>query len=361
MRPVTCTIVAACLVAPGIGQAEEPFEFYGQLNFGVFNFDDGTKRSTKFVDNDNSNTRLGLWYRHTFSNGTTLKFNLESALGFDESDEVTIDDDKFDWDWDRTDFRHIELIYDTVDYGVIYLGQGSMSADGVSEFDLSGTDVIVYSSVSDLAGSIQFREGGQAPSATDIGAAFSNLDGSRRLRGRYDTPAFNGFTFSASYGEEWLDRDNDNNYTDVALKYSNDFQDLQVRGGVGYQWIDNKGSPNEKRWNGSVAVLHTPTGISGLIAAASEDKSDANFWYGKIGYQRDWFDFGTTHLSVDYYNGDDFSVKGSDSKTWAVAAVQKIDQYNLEFYAVYRNYDFDSSGTNFKDVDVYGIGARWKF
>jgi hypothetical protein len=361
MRPVASTAVALFLALPQVGHAESPFEFYGQLNFGLFDFDDGTDRSTKFLNNDNSNTRIGIWYRHQFANGTTLKFNLETALGFEESDEVTIDDNKFDFDQDRTDWRHIELIYDTARYGVFYLGQGSMSADGVTEFDLSGTDVITYASVSDLAGAIQFREKGLAPSSVEVENAFSDLDGSRRLRARYDTPSFNGFTFSASYGDEWLDQSNKNDYTDIAVRYSNDFQDLQVRGGIAYQWIDNKRSPNEQRVNGSVAVLHTPTGISGLIAGASEDKSDKDFLYGKLGYQQDWFSFGTTHLSVDYYDGDDFSTKGSDSKSWSLAAVQKIDQFNLEVYAAYRNYDFDSSGTNFEDIKVYSIGARWKF
>jgi len=361
MRPVTCTVFAFCLALPQVGHAESPFQFYGQVNFGVFNFDDGTQSKTQFLDNDNSDTRIGFWVRHEFDNGTMLKFNFETATGFTKTDEVTIDDNTFDFDQDRTDIRKIEFIYDTARYGVFYLGQGSMSADGVSEFDLSGTDLITYASIPDLAGSIQFRERRMDPSSVDVGAAFSDLDGARRARVRYDTPAFNGFTFSASYGQEWLDRDNDNNFTDISLKYSNDFQDLKVTGGIAYQWIDNKSAPNEQRVNGSVAVLHTPTGINGLIAGGSEDESNADFIYGKLGYQRDWFSFGTTHLSVDYYDGNDFNTRGSDSKSWALAAVQKIDRFNLEIYAAYRNHDFDSSDTDFEDIEVYAIGARWKF
>ena len=169
---------------------------------------------------------------NTLASGGTIRLKLETALGFSGSSSVTIDDNDFDIDLKRSDIRHIDLIYDTAGYWIVYLGQGSMASDGVSEFDLSGTGVITYASVSDLAGSIGFREKGAAPSATDVGAVFSDLDGARRLRARYDTPSVNGFTFSASYGEEWLDRSNDNDYADVAVRYSTDFQDLQVRGGI---------------------------------------------------------------------------------------------------------------------------------
>ena len=368
-----CSMVAiatTCSFAPYIGYAEPnrhigfggtPFEFYGQVNLGFFRYDDGTDKETAFLDNDNSNTRLGLWFRNPFADGSTLKFNLEANLGLEKTDEVTIDDNNFDLDFERTDWRHIEAIYESANYGTFYLGQGSMSADTITEADFSGTDVITYVSIPDLAGAMQFREKDEDPSLTTVGSGFSPLDGSRRLRARYDTPSFNGFVFSASYGQEWLDRDNDNNYTDVGVRYKGDYGDFKLDGRLAYQWIDNKDTPNEQIIAGSAALLHTPTGISGLLAGGSADESDSNYFFTKLGYQQDRFTIGTTHFSVDYYNGDDFSSKGSDSKSWAVAAVQQIERYNLEIYAAYRNYDFDSSGTNFEDVKVYALGARWKF
>ena len=355
------TAASFSFAIPHISYAGSAFEFYGQLNFGVFDFDDGTDRKTKFVDNDNSNSRVGLWYRNSLSNGSTLKFNLETALGFEESDGIDINDDSFDWDLKRTSVRHVEGIFETPTYGTFYLGQGSMSADGITEADYSGTGVISYVSVGDSASGIQFREKNQDPSSTTVGSGFSPLDGARRLRVRYDTPAFYGITFSASYGEEWLDQSNDNDYTDIAARYSGDYGDFKVDGRLSYQWIDVDDGKNEEIVAGSAAILHMPTGLSGAIAGGSADESDKDYLWGKLGYQQDWFSFGTTHLSVDYYNGDDFSTKGSDSDSWAVAVVQKIDRLNIEVYAMYRNYDFDSSDANFEDVEVYAVGARWKF
>jgi predicted porin len=361
VKSVSLSAAALLLVMPQFVKAESPVELYGQLNFGIFDIDDGTERSTKVRDNGNSNSRVGLWYRHSLSNGSTLKFNFETALGIEQSDQVTIDEDDIDWDLKRTSLRKFELIFDTPNYGVFYAGQGSMSADGVSEFDLSGTDVISYASVSDLAGSIQFREKNAAPSRISVGNAFSDLDSARRLRARYDTPAFNGFTLSASYGEEWLDQSNDNEYTDIAVRYARDYGDFEVKGGIGYQWIDVDNGTDEERLNASVAFLHSPTGFSALLSAGNEDESDADFVYGKLGYQQNWFPIGKTHLSVDYFDGNDFSTKGSDSTSWSLAAVQKIESLNMEVYAAYRSYEFDTSGTTYEDVDVFAIGARWKF
>lgn len=361
MKPLAYTVAALCLAVPHAAHAQSPFEFYGQINLGVFDFDDGTERQTKFLDNDNSNTRLGLWYRMDLSDGTKLQFNLEANLGLEKTDEVTIDDNDFDIDPKRTDFRHIEAIFDTPSYGKFYLGQGSMSADSITEFDFSGTGVITYVSITDLAGSIQFREKNLAPSTTTVGSGFGSLDGGRRLRARYDTPSFSGFSLSASYGEEWLDQSNDDDYTDIAVRYGGDHGDFKVAAGLGYQWIEKDNQSDEEIVAGSAAFLHIPTGLSLAFAGGSADESNAEYIYTKLGYQRKWFTWGSTNLSVDYYDGDDFNRKGSDSKSWSLAAVQNIDQHNIEVYAAYRNYDFDASGTNYEDVEVVAAGARWKF
>ena len=66
-------------------------------------------------------------------------------------------------------------------------------------------------------------------------------------------------------------------------------------------------------------------------------------------------------MSLDYYDGSDFGSDGADSQAWAISAVQRVDAYNLELYASYRVYDYDVSGSDFEDIDLVVIGARWKF
>lgn len=97
------------------------------------------------------------------------------------------------------------------------------------------------------------------------------------------------------------------------------------------------------------------------MAGGQARESDADYIYAKAGLQRDWVSFDRTHLSLDYYSGEDFAFAGSDSESLGLAVVQKVDTYNLEVYASYRTYDFNSAGSSNQDVDVTIIGARWKF
>lgn len=358
----TCaTLVALTFIAPQIASADPTVEFYGQLNFGLFNVDDGTESETFLSDNDNSNTRIGLRYANDLAGGNSVTFNFETALGFAGSSSATMDNNDLDLDIARTDLRKLEVGYVTANYGTFSLGQGSMSSDGVTEADFSGTTVASYVGITDLAGSFEFRPENGALSGTSVGSTFGSFDGARRLRVRYDTPTISGFTGSVSWGEEELNRDDDRSFTDLGVRYGQDYGDVKVDGRLAYQWIDDDDGTDEEVLAGSFAALHKPSGVSVAVAAASPDESDAGYIYAKLGYQQNWISAGSTALSFDVYDGSDFSVDGSDSTSLAVSAVQRVDAYNLELYATYRTYEFDASGTNFEDIDLIMLGARWKF
>lgn len=345
-------------VAPHSSVADPMFDFYGQLNFGIFSVDDGTEDETFFTDNDNSNTRVGATYTNDLASGSTVKFNFETGLGFSGSGAATIDDTDLDVDLDKTELRKFELVYVTPSFGTISFGQGSTASDGVAEADFSGTSVIAYSGISDLAGSFEFRPKNGALSGISIGDAFKSFDGARRFRVRYDTPAWNNIVVSFSGGEEVLTSGNDNEYYDIGAKYTGDYGDIKVDARVGYSWV----SGGEELLAGSFAALHKPSGLSIAISSgAQQDIGDASYIYTKLGYQQDWFSIGTTALSLDYNDGSDYALNGSDSSSIGIAAVQKIDAYNLEVYAVYRTHEFDASGTDFEDINAFAVGARWKF
>ncbi|MEO9652507.1 MAG: porin [Roseobacter sp.] len=349
------------LVTPHIALADPTFDFYGQLNFGFFNVDDGTESETFFTDNDNSNTRVGLRYSNDLASGGTIKFNFETALGFAGSSSATFADNDLDLDLSRTDLRKLEIAYVTPAIGTFSLGQGSMSADGVTEADFSGTGVVSYVGITDLAGSFQFRPEDGALSGTSIGSTFGAFDGARRLRVRYDTPDLNGFTASASWGEEELNQDDDRTFTDVGIRYGKDYDGIEVDGRLAYQWIDVDQGENERILAGSFAMRHAATGTSVAIAAGRPEESDASYVYAKFGYQQNWLSAGSTALSFDIYEGDDFSGDSSDSTSYAISAVQRVDAYNLELYASYRTFELDTRGTNFEDIDLIVVGARLKF
>jgi len=256
LQITTATVLV--LSVPTFSLADPTFDIYGQLNFGLFSVDDGTESETFVTDNDNSNTRVGATYSNDLTNGGTIKGHFETALGIDGSADATMDNNDSDIDLNRTELRKLELIYETPGFGTFYGGQGSMSADGVAEADLSGTTVAAYSSVSDLAGSFEFRPEDGPLSGTSVSDAFKSYDGARRARLRYDTPSYNGFTGSISWGKELLVVPDKREFTDLAVKYASDYGAYKVDGRLGYQWIKGTedGETDEEVASGSIAVRY---------------------------------------------------------------------------------------------------------
>jgi hypothetical protein len=351
--------------------------FYGQINKGVLNYDDGIDSETYgLIDNDNSSTRAGLRYQQDFG-----AWHFENVNEFDyapfSTDNTSIihqSPDAADWEFNNDNIRKIDFTLQNDSYGKIWLGQGSMATDGVYEMDLSGTTVIDYSSVADSASAqiIRFRDPGldfdESLSGITIGNAFTNYDGPRRVRIRYDTPAFNGFTFAAAYGRNLLSDNSevrDENIFDASVTYGNTFNDVEVKGGLGYYWEED----DTRNWGGSVSALHTPTGLNATLSVGGQDTDGGGgtYWYGKLGLLRDFASWGATATAIDYYSGDDIfldsdaGINSSSSDSLGVSLVQNIDRANTELWLTYRTYDYSDNVASYEDGQAIFGGARFKF
>ena len=336
--------------------------FYGQINKGVLVYDDG--RSTQgylLVDNDSSSTRFGiktLDHRAAFGTiGSNIEFEWEPySTGY--VNQRT----KGDVDWDTSQVRKAEVYLDNAVYGRVWLGQGSMVSDGTAEVDLSGTDLVGYSSVADIAAAQVYRfDNGAGLSGIQVGDTFKNIDGlGRKLRIRYETPDYNGFTLGTSIGTQIVPEATDVTVWDVAIKYENDHGDYRVSGAAAYS---RPGAGLDDVFDGSVSVLHTQSGLSVTVAGAYEFRSDrdARYIYGKIGRQADPFEFGPTALSIDAYYGESINTNGSESLSFGVQAVQSVDCWRTDFYAGVRSYDYDDSAADYKRSVAVMTGARLKF
>ncbi|MFG6082525.1 porin [Paracoccus litorisediminis] len=332
--------------------------FYGQLNLTYQRVDDGEESFDDFVDNGNSVSRLGFWVDVPMGENK-LRFNFETGLGFKTTSDTNQIDDP-DWiDWQRTDLRKFEAVY-IANFGSVWIGQGSMATDGVAEIDNSGTSVVGYANLPDTAGGYEFRDG-DTLSGVSIGDTFKDFDGSRRFRVRYDTPEFSGFTFSAAYGEEILAEDDDATYYDVALRYAYDTDVYKAAAGIGYAWKSDDDDDTEQLV-ASTSIQHLPTGLSATLAAGDGRDDNGSYGYIKLGWAGDLIDYGSTAVSIDYFDGSDYVISGSDSKSWGIQAVQKFDDYNLEAYLGYREYQFDDdTGADYQDISALLLGTRWKF
>lgn len=345
---------------------------YGQLNPAIISVDDGEETETNIRDFDASNSRVGLRLEQPYGDNT-FRFRFETALGLPNSTETDQNGNDYSG-WTREDIRHVDFSLEG-DWGTFSAGQGSMAADGVAEQDLSAVGLVLYSFTADSNASFLFRDDAGILSGPVVVGTTDNFDGARRTRVRYDTPSFNGFSFSAAYGQNVLeeDFDDDRDYYDFAAYYRNTLTSgMEIAAGLAYQVrgdgnSGSGGSESEKREDivGSASIL-LENGLSFTFAAGDRDvdddtSSDPSYYYFKVGYQGDWFSFGRTGIGLHYWDGSDFNVDGSDSDVWGIGVVQNIDSLNMEAYFSYQDYSYDDSSDEFEDLSTVVLGARWRF
>ncbi|MDH3658540.1 MAG: porin [Alphaproteobacteria bacterium] len=328
----------------------------GQVNRGILVTDDGDDTDVFFVDNDNSSTRIRLLGDARFNDDVSVGSVIEVQLESNSTADVSQDDQRNVGANNFTE-RKLEVFADSKTYGRLWLGQGDTASNGTSEVDLSGTGVIGYSGIADLAGGIQFQEDG-ALSGVTIGDTFSNLDGlSRDDRLRYDTPVYSGAKLSASAiaDDRW----------DIALRYARElFGAHEFETAIAYADVDD--DFDQVSASASLLLGDTLPGASITLATGNRDfdaggRNDAQFFYGKLGYQFAPFGIGDTAVAVDYYDGEDIAVDGDESTSIGLVAVQNVDRIGTELYAGLRNYELDRGGADFDDVTGLLVGARLKF
>ena len=342
--------------SPGGGVAV----FYGQVNLTYQSFDDGVETTSNIVDNGNWNSRLGFTISQPMG-ADTLRWRFETGLTMRNSSLVSQNETP-DWnDWQRTLLRWFEVAYDSEDYGTFSLGQGATAGNGTAGLDDSFTFIAGALDSTDGFASFLFRDDQGQLTNVSVGAVNGSLDSLRRFRFRYDTPIYNGFMVSASYGQNVLVSADDNDYYDLAVRWEGDLGDVAVRSALGYQWIDNPDGDLTQRLAGSFSLVHAPTGLNFALSAANQ-VDGPNYYWARAGWQTEYFGIGTTSLSVDYYNGSDFLTDGAKTENYGLYAVQNIDKASLNLYAGWRRFSYeDQTGTSYQDAEGLLVGARWYF
>ena len=343
-----------------VGDDEAYVQIYGQINKGLLVYGDGRSTLGYFpVDNDNSSTRAGITLFRQSDIGWSVTANVEAEwTPYSTSDVNQLNHG--DFNWDSYLLRKAEVHFNNHDVGRIWLGQGSMASDVTAEIDLSGTNVVGYSDLPQTAGGQFFRlEDGPLSSVT-VGDAFNNFDGlSRKFRARYDTPSVAGFRLGASVGTQIVPDVTHLTVWDIAAKYENTLGNYEVAGAIAY----SRPNTDELLVDGSISVLHDPSGLNLTVAGAYSDAKTRNsrYVYVKLGYQTDIIDAGKTAFSVDAYLGSDVAADHSDSQSIGAQLVQNLDYLRTELYLGGRVYSYDDVTANFDDGYSILAGARTKF
>lgn len=247
-------------------------------------------------------------------------------------------------------------ISDTV-FGKLSLGQGASASDGVAEVDKSGTGIVAYSGIADMAASIKYRTaaGGYGPG---IGATSSNMDGLGLTdRVRYDTPAIGGFGLATSFVSGGAG--------DVAATFAGKFASVDVGAALGY-WENSGISTSDKSGvAGSVSMKHD-SGISLTLAGGktmqkAATRDDPTFGYGKLAYTVGLNSFGDTSFGVDYGVYNDVAQNNDEMTTFGLQVVQELSETGTSLYIGYRNHALDRPGTSFDDVTAVMTGINVAF
>lgn len=347
---------------------------YGQINRAILSANDGDTSNTFFVDNANSSTRFGFNAKVVGSEALTLGGRFEVEYKSNGSTDVSqqgantggSDGQAFNLRWADVDL--------TANFGKFYLGQGSTATDTSSEMDLSGTTVIGYSAVGDMAGGMYFyNKDTDALSDVRIKNVFSNYDGNgRQDRLRYDTPTFSGFR--AAFSTFSIDTTDGGGTQqaklalDGAAFWSGQLSDVKIAAALGLSAYPSDADSGKKSLvNGSASALWNGLNLTLAAGSLSLDKDTAggrdnsNFWYLKFGYTRAFWSIGDTAMAIDFTQANDVAAKSDEAQSWGLLFNQKLANWASEVYAGFRFHKLDRSGANYDDISAIMIGTRIKF
>jgi hypothetical protein len=332
---------------------------YGWINKAFMVSDDGENTDSYIVDPGTASSRIGALGTLEVNDDLTIGTRLEFDYDRNRSSSVNQLDGNNVGDGNLRD-RWVDLQVTSKRFGKLFIGKGSTASDSTSESDLSGTNVALYASLTDSAGSLFFFDkDADALSNVQINNVFTHLDGlGRDDRIRYDSPEFwglqvGGSVISGSGG-------------DVAVKYGAKFgEDFKVAAAAAWSDPGDQDQNVENRYSSSASILHS-SGFNISLAYNWQElefsgRDDPTELYIKLGYRDSFFDFGESRFSVDYAYHEDQAQNDDEATAVGFAFVQDIPQWGSEFYLAYRWHELERNNADFDDLSFFYTGWRLKF
>lgn len=350
------------------GNRKVSLTIYGQVNQALLIWDDGTNSDAYVVDNDSSASRFGFKGKAKINSDWSAGYRIEIGVYSSESDRVdqgfadgdTADGENLgdDGDGSRLDLRRSEMYIKSKTYGKLSMGLTSHALDATTKSDLSGTHVIARNAgLRFIEDFFIINSATGVSSGTRWGSIFDgDTEFDRDNVVRYDTPTIAGFKVSASWGEddEWS----------VAAFYKAKFDNFKIAAAIGYgEDQEGSGSSASENFNGSLSVMHTPTGIFVTASGGNLEKDtglEDEFYQIKGGIKQKWNSLGSTAFYGEYIHAETDDT--GEGEIWGLGVVQKVDAAAMEIYAGYRHYEADLNDiTPTKDFQTFVLGSRIKF
>lgn len=329
----------------------------GQINRAINVVDDGDSTEAYFVDSAASNSKFRLVGTAELPDDLTLGLRMEIAVAPNISSDVNQDSAE---SGDYFDQRYADFSLASKSYGTVFLGKGDTSSNSTAEVDLSGTDLVQYASIADIAGGMLFvRSDNDDLTTIRVSDAFKDFDGlSRKSRLRYDTATFYGTHLSTSWisDKRW----------DASIWWGGQGYGFKAVSAAAIAYINSErnGDDSDYQYDGSFSILHEDTGLNFTFSAGKQEVDNqgdpSNIW-GKIGWKTDLVSYGKTAFGIDYGESTNLVSDSDDGYSYGATVVQAFNDYGAEFYAQYRVFSLDHDATDVEDINVATIGTRVKF
>ncbi len=244
--------------------------------------------------------------------------------------------------------------------GTFVAGQAYAPSSGISTISLGGFGVAADA-------------GGNDWNRSSINGFSLDQDSSLQALA-YISPTIAGFTLAAAWADLNVpsslagSASSATDAIDVALRYANEFGPIRIAAGIAYTTVDNNDLLGKSAAvMGSVALMHTPTGLNVNFAAGTEingglggvgntgtpaynnDTTNAQYWYVAGGINQNFFGPGNTSLYGEYghYNYDNTynaitnptGIVDDTVEMWGLGVVQHFDSAATELYLAYRNWN----------------------
>jgi hypothetical protein len=263
--------------------------------------------------------------------------------------------------------RH-SAVYVSNSMGKITAGHTSHAAEAYQVSDVSGTslagshsasvyDAVLFNDTSTVAGS--------AAAGVTVATAHGGGYGAGRNDGiSYSSPSFNGFTTQVSHVTDGSGQFN--------VKYGGDFNGVKLSAGYSFANMATaagtaKTAAQDSVHGGGVGIV-LPTGLNVSVSFREEEKNsantapDGNTFMTKVGYKLTGLsDLGGTNVALMYKKAEDQSTTGDEYENISLYFTQSLADYGTTVYGGFSNLSYDTTASNFDDINGFFVGAVVNF
>ena len=357
MGLMTFSAVASASAA----DVEKKMAWSGFVNRTVITGDDGENNFISHMDPVNVGQSRGRIKASAKSEAMTIGMYFE--MGMTDGDMATQSASGAE----SMTVRH-NAFYVSNSMGKLTVGHTSHAGEAYGASDVSGTSLATSYSATPY-GDVLFNDASNTVGAAASGVSAQTAHGGGYTAGRsngvsYTTPKFNGFTAMVSHRT-----DASGSYN---VKYGGNFNGVKLSAGYSYANLATAAGTAKTAAtdyvHGAGVGIELPTGLNVSFSYREEEKNsantapDGNTMMTKLGYKMTGLsDLGGTNVALMYKKAEDANATGDEYENVSLLFQQSLSDYGTTVYGGYSNLSYDTTATNFDDINGFFLGAKVDF